>query len=70
MGRPKHPSGKPIHRENKRGRGFWNTPNNGPATPRLQQPQPKDAIGFHRLADDTEGGAVYDDRRDHPQFKP
>jgi hypothetical protein len=45
--RPQHPSKRPIHREQKRGRGYWNMPNNGPVTPRLQQPAPKDAIGFH-----------------------
>lgn len=45
--RPEHPSKRPVRREQKRGRGYWNAPNNGPVTPRLQQPQPKDAIGFH-----------------------
>lgn len=47
--RPQHPSKRPIHREQKRGRGFWNTPNDGPVTPRLQRPAPKDAIGFHHV---------------------
>jgi hypothetical protein len=56
--RPEHPSKRPIRRERTCGRGYWNTPNVGPQTPRLQQPQPKDAIGFgvrHELrAEDDE----------------
>lgn len=48
--RPEHPSKRPIRREVKRGRGFWNTPNDGPVTPRLQQPgRLKDAVGFHHI---------------------
>jgi hypothetical protein len=48
--RAKHPSSRPIHRENKRGRGYWNAPTDGPVTPRLRLPATKDAIGFHRVA--------------------
>ncbi len=56
--RPQHPSKRPIRHEQKRGRGFWNMPLTGPATPRLSQPQPKDAIGFHHIVvkDDENDG--------------
>lgn len=59
MDRPEHPSKRPVRREQKRGRGYWNAPTDGPVTPRLRQPQPKDAIGFHHLPSEPsvwEGG--------------
>jgi len=42
-----HPSGKPIRREETRGRQIWRIPDKGPVIPRLQR-EPKDisAIGF------------------------
>jgi hypothetical protein len=50
------PNQRPIRRQDRRERGFWNVPPIGPVTPRLQQPQTKDAIGFHRTprADDDQ----------------
>jgi hypothetical protein len=42
-----HPSGRPIRREEVRGRQIWRIPDRGPVIPRLQQER-KDisAIGF------------------------
>jgi hypothetical protein len=48
--RPQHPSGRPIHRPEKKPLPIHRCPQVGPITPRLQAPQPRDAIGFHRLA--------------------
>ena len=44
--RPRHPSGRPIHREVRKGRPIWRIPDDGFNTPRLRQKPLKDAIGF------------------------
>lgn len=45
----KHPSGRPIRKQETRGLPIMRNPGVGPYLPRLQQPEPKDAIGFHRF---------------------
>lgn len=45
----KHPSGRPIHKEEKKGMPIFRSPGIGPCLPRRQQAEPKDAIGFHRF---------------------
>jgi hypothetical protein len=52
--RSQHSSKRPIHRDHKRERGYWNIPNNGSVIPRLQQPTLKDAIGFHHVVDQND----------------
>ena len=49
--RARHPSGRPIRRDEKRERGYWNTPNSGPVVPRLRD-EKKDLqlVGFHHEA--------------------
>lgn len=45
----KHPSGRPIRKDQKRGHSIYRSPGIGPLVPRLQLPKPQDAIGFHRF---------------------
>lgn len=53
--RPKHPSGRPIRRDPpQRHLPIWRSPGDGPYLPRLQRPQPKDAIGFHHVRPDED----------------
>jgi hypothetical protein len=44
--RVNHPSGRPIHKEVRKGRQIWRIPEDGYVTPRLRQGHAKDAIGF------------------------
>jgi hypothetical protein len=52
--RPKHPSGFPIRESRERKLPFTRIPNDGPLTPRLRLPRPRDAIGFHHLPCDND----------------
>lgn len=45
----KHPSGRPIKKQETKGMSIFRNPGIGSYIPRLQQPEPKDAIGFHRF---------------------
>lgn len=45
-GRPKHPSGRPIHREVRKARPQWRILDDGYNAPKLRQKPLKDAIGF------------------------
>lgn len=45
----KHPSGRPIRKEEKKGLSIERNPGMGALCPRLRQPEPKDAIGFHHF---------------------
>lgn len=54
-------TGKPIKakpiREVKRGvHSIYRVPMIGPITPRLQQPQPANAIGFHHMTENKPDG--------------
>ena len=50
----KHPSGRPVRRDQKKSRiQVWNVPNYGSVLPRFQTQNPSrplaDAIGFHQI---------------------
>lgn len=60
--RKKHPSGRPIRRTETKSMSIFRNPGIGPYIPRLQQPQPKDAIGFHHFV-------VHDSADDEAQRK-
>lgn len=45
----KYPSGRPIKRRETIPLSICRNPGIGPLVPRLQYPQPKDAIGFHHF---------------------
>jgi hypothetical protein len=47
--RAAHPSGRPIRETNARRLSITRNPGEGPLTERMRHPQPRDAIGFHRL---------------------
>lgn len=49
MNGKKHPSGRPIRKDEKKNLSIYRNPGIGPLVPRLQLPQPKDAIGFHHF---------------------
>lgn len=53
--RPKHPSGRPVHRQASKARPIWRIPDDGYNVPRLRQKPFKDAIGFiHRIRQEDE----------------
>jgi hypothetical protein len=55
-GRNRHPSGRPLRASARKSLSVYRSPGIGPLVPRLREPEPKDAIGFHRqlVSDDDE----------------
>ena len=48
MSPTKHPSGRPVRKNEVKGRPIWRVPDEGPVTPRLRADRkPLDQVGFH-----------------------
>lgn len=47
--RHRHPSGRPLRRNEQKKLPIIRNPGIGPLVPRLREPDAKDAIGFHRF---------------------
>ena len=54
-GRARHPSGRPLRQGARKSLSVYRSPGIGPLVPRLREPEPKDAIGFHRLVERDDG---------------
>ena len=48
-GRVQHPSRRPLRQSTRKPLSVYRSPCIGPLVPRLREPEPKDAIGFHRV---------------------